>query len=273
MGIRDSELSGVKIINAMESQYNQQYIENLYLRLQRKGYLLRDCQRLVNQDRNIFAACMVESGHADGMITGLTRTYKTALEEVCRVIAPSHNEQIFGVNLLVGQNRTLFIADTAVTERPEPEELRKMAHQVAKLVRSMGHVPRVAFLSYSNFGNPPGGIAERIREAVSLLEHDEADFEFDGEMGVDAALSGNHEKLYPFCRLTAPANVLLMPGLHAANISTKLINHYGLVNNIGPILMGLSKPVQIVSMNSSVSDLLQMALMAAHGACKTDTLL
>jgi malate dehydrogenase (oxaloacetate-decarboxylating)(NADP+) len=273
VGIRSEDLQGVVITNASESEHNETYLRMLYTRLQRKGALLRDCQRMVNQDRNVFAACMVDAGHADGMVTGLTRAYHTALDEVRRVIPDRPGDLVFALTLLIGRGRTLFIADTAVKERPEPHDLAQMARQTAVFARSMGHEPRVAFLSYSNFGNPPGGIAERIREAVALLEKEKADFEFDGEMGVDTALDPDRAQLYPFCRLTGPANILLMPGLHAANISTQLIGLYGLGTNIGPILMGLAKPVQIVSMNATVSDVVQLALMSAHGAAKVETLL
>ena len=273
LGINHSELSDIKIINASETEYNKEYLESLYKLLQRKGFLLRDCRRLINQDRNTFAACMVQAGHADAMVTGLTRTYKTSLNEISRVIPPNKNELVFGLTLLVGPKGTLFVADTSVNERPNPNELCQIAKQSASFTRSMGHEPRIAFLSYSNFGNPPGGIADGIRQAVNILEKENVNFEFDGEMGIDVALSSDRNKNYPFCKLSGPANVLIMPGLHAANISTTLVQHHGLSNNIGPILMGLSKPVQIVSMNASVSDLIQMALMAAHGAIKTDTLL
>jgi len=273
MGIKNSELLDIKIINASESEHNTEYLERLYILLQRKGYLLRDCKRLINQDRNIFASCMVQAGHADAMVTGLTRAYKTSLNEVCKVIPPNKNELVFGLSLLVGAKGTLFVADTSVNERPSSNELCQIAKQSASFARSMGHEPRIAFLSYSNFGNPPGGIADGIREAVKFLEKENVNFEFDGEMGIDVALSLDRDKNYPFCNLSGPANVLIMPGLHSANISTTLVQHHGLSNNIGPILMGLSKPVQIVSMNSSVSDLIQMALMSAHGAIKTDALL
>lgn len=273
MGIRPDDLEGIVIANARESEHNETYLKTLYARLQRKGVLLRDCQRMVNQDRNVFAACMVDAGHADAMVTGLTRTYHTALDEVRRVIPSRAGELVFALTLLIGRGRTLFIADTAVTERPEPQDLAQMARQVSSFARSMGHEPRVALVSYSNFGNPPGGIAERIREAVGLLKSEGADFEFDGEMGVDTALDPARNELYPFCNLSGPANILLMPGLHAANISTQLVGQYGLGTTIGPILMGLTKPVQVVSMNATVSDVVQMALMGAHGAAKTDTLL
>ncbi|MEQ8508036.1 MAG: NADP-dependent malic enzyme [Rhodospirillaceae bacterium] len=273
MGIKSDDLDGIMITNAKESEHNETYLQSLYARLQRKGSLLRDCQRMVNQDRNVFAACMVNAGHADAMVTGLTRPYHTALDEVRRVIPSRAGELVFALTLLIGKGRTLFIADTAVNERPEPEDLAQMALQTAAFARSMGHEPRVAFLSYSNFGSPPGGIAERLREAVTLLEQEKADFEFDGEMGVDTALNPHRDQLYPFCRLSGPANILLMPGLHAANISTQLIGFYGLGTKVGPVLMGLEKPAQIVSMNATVSDIVQMALMGAHNAAKTETLI
>ena len=273
MGVREDDLDGIVIMNAKESEHNDMYLNMLYARLQRRGALLRDCQRMVNQDRNVFAACMVDAGHGDAMVTGLTRAYHTALDDVRKVIAPRSGELVFAVTLLIGRGRTLFVADTAVAERPAPADLAQMARQTAILARSMGHEPRVAFVSYSNFGNPPGGIAEGVREAVGILDQEGADFEYDGEMGVETALVAKRAQLYPFSRLSAPANILVMPGLHAANISTKLVGTYGVSTNIGPILMGLSKPVQIVSMTSGVSDVVQMALMAAHGAMKTDTLL
>jgi malate dehydrogenase (oxaloacetate-decarboxylating)(NADP+) len=273
MGVREDDLDGIVIMNARESAHNDMYLNMLYARLQRRGALLRDCQRMVNQDRNVFAACMVDAGHGDAMVTGLTRAYHTALDDVRKVIAPRSGELVFAVTLLIGRGRTLFVADTAVTERPAPADLAQMARQTAILARSMGHEPRVAFVSYSNFGNPPGGIAEGVREAVGILDQEGADFEYDGEMGVETALVAKRAQLYPFSRLSAPANILVMPGLHAANISTKLVGTYGVSTNIGPILMGLSKSVQIVSMTSGVSDVVQMALMAAHGAMKTETLL
>lgn len=273
LGIRAEDLQGITIINAKESEHRESYIRELYARLQREGALLRDCQRLINQDRNVFAASMVAAGDADAMVTGLTRGYHTALGEVRRVIPAQPGELVFAVTLLIGQGRTLFVADTAVNEMPTSEELAQMARQTAVFARSMGHEPRVAFMSYSNFGNPSGTISAGMKEAVALLETSNADFEYDGEMDVDTALSSDRSTLYPFCRLSGPANILLMPGLNTASLSTQLIGHYGVRSAIGPILMGMANPVQIVSMNASVSDLVQMALMGAQGAQKVETLL
>src|SRR6185437_11082661 len=175
---------------------------------------------------------------------------------------------IFGLTMIVMRGRTLFVADTAVNERPNADVLAQITVRSAAVVRRLGHEPKIALLSYSNFGNPPGVIADNMREAVQILERwgkdGIVDFEFDGEMGVDVALDPNRARIYPFCRLTGPANVLIMPGLHAATIATRLVQRFGQATSIGPMLLGLEKPVQIVSMDASVSDLVQMALMAAH---------
>ena len=268
LAIRPEDLEGVTITNARESKELAAYAEFLYKRLQRQGHLQRDCERMVSQDRNIFASCMVAMGHADTMITGLTRNYHSALSDVLKVIDAKKDSPVFGLTMLVERGRTLFIADTAVHERPTADEVAHIAMASAAAVRRLGHEPKVALLSYSNFGNPPGMVAGTMREAVRILEAQKPalDFEFDGEMGVDVALDPDLNRIYPFCRLTGPANVLVMPGLHAADISTGLVQRFGAVTSIGPMLMGLDKPVQIVGMDANVSDLVQMALMAAHAS-------
>ena len=269
LAIRSEDLEGITITNARESKHVSAYSDYLYGRLQRQGQLQRDSERLANQDRNIFAACMVALGHADTMVTGLTRNYHTALADVRRVIDPLPGAAVFGLTMVVVRGRTLFIADTAVHERPTAGTLAQIAIESAEVVRRLGHDPKIALVSYSNFGNPPGAAAEHVREAVRLLDEAAAagrvDFEFDGEMGVDVALD-EERKLYPFCRLSAAANVLVMPGLHASDISTRLVQRFGAATSIGPLLIGLEKPVQIVDMDATASDLVQMALMAAH-AC------
>ena len=270
MALKPEDLEGITITNARESKTLSTYVDYLYKRLQRQGLLQRDCERMVSQDRNIFASCMVALGHADTMVTGLTRNYHSALNDVRRVIDHQPREVIFGLTMMVMRGRTLFIADTAVHERPSADDVAHIAMASAAAARRLGHEPRVALLSYSNFGNPPGVVAETMREAKRLLDVAAADntinFEFDGEMSVDVALDTDRSRVYPFCTLTGPANVLVMPGLHAASISTRLMQRFGAATSIGPMLMGLEKPVQIVSMDASVSDLVQMALMAAHAS-------
>jgi malate dehydrogenase (oxaloacetate-decarboxylating)(NADP+) len=219
---------------------------------------------MVNQDRNIFAACLLAIGEADAMITGITRTYAQNLRQIRRVLDPKENATPFGVHILVGRSHTVFIADTTVTERPSAVQLAEIAIQTAEVARRMGHDPRVAFLSYSNFGNPEGSFLDRIRDAVKLLDgRDDVDFEYEGEMAPDVALNPVLQRVFPFSRLTGPANVLVMPGLQTANIAAKLLKELGGDALIGPMLVGMKQQVQIASMTSNASDLVTLAVLAA----------
>ncbi|MGF1611745.1 MAG: NADP-dependent malic enzyme [Kiloniellales bacterium] len=257
----------LEIHNARLSHHNEAYRDFIHQRLQRRGALLRDCQRMVNQNRNVFAACMVACGQADAMVTGLTRSFSVAYEDITYAIDPRPGHRAFGLAIVVTPSRTVFIADTTVHELPEPEELVDIAIQSAAQARVLGHEPRVALLSFSNFGDPMRARAARIREAVRLLDARAVDFEYDGEMQANVALDEElMRRLYPFCRLSGPANVLIMPALHAANISAKLIQQLGGGTVVGPLLIGLSKPAQIVQLGTSVSDLVTMAALAAHDA-------
>ncbi|MDP6883486.1 MAG: phosphate acyltransferase, partial [Rhodospirillales bacterium] len=236
----------------------------LYGRLQRKGMLYRDCQRMVNLDRNVFAACMVALGHADAMVTGLTRNYFVALEQITRVLDPQPNHLVFGLTLLLAPGRTLFLSDTAVHELPSAAELAEIAIQTAAVARQLGHEPRLALISFSNFGNPDLARSQLVAEAVAILDSRKVDFEYDGEMSADVALNAELLAYYPFCRLSGPANVLIMPGLHSSHISTNLVHELGGGTVIGPLLKGLSKPAQIVPWSANVSDVVNMAALAAH---------
>ena len=266
MGLGGPE--SLEIHNAALSKDNKVYTDFLYARQQRNGMLYRDCQRLVNQNRNVFGACMVAMDHAEAMVTGLTRGYYVALEEIRLVLDPRQSERMFGLSMVISEDRTVFISDTTVHEMPTPEELADIACQTAAKARSMGYEPRVALLSNSNFGNPKWEQAERIREAVGALDKRRVDFEYDGEIAADVALNSELLKLYPFCRLSGPANVLIMPALHSANISAKLLHEIGNKTVIGPLLMGLSKPAQIVPMGSTVSAIINQAAFAAHEALR-----
>jgi malate dehydrogenase (oxaloacetate-decarboxylating)(NADP+) len=255
----------LEIINARSSHWNAQFVDYLYGRLQREGYLRRDVQRLINQDRNSFAASMVALGHADGMVTGVTRAFDQVLEEVLRVIDPSPDGRVIGMSVVLAKGRTLFIADTNVTEMPEAEDLVEIAIEAARAVRTLGYTPRLAFMSYSTFGNPMGLRSEKVREAVALLdEMDGIDFEYEGEMPPGLALEPERRVNYPFMRLSGPANVLIMPAIHSAAISTQLIQSLGGATVIGPILLGMSKAVQIAPLSASVSTILQMATVCAY---------
>lgn len=254
----------LEIINARVSQHNPEFVDFLYERLSRQGYLKRDVQRLINQDRNSFAASMVALGYADGMVTGVTRSYDQVLEEVLRVIDPADDGRVMGMSVVLAKGHTLFIADTNVTEMPEAEELVEIAMEAARTVKTLGYTPRVAFMSYSTFGNPMGVRSEKVREAVAMLDMMDVDFEYEGEMPPELALDPSKRVNYPFMRLTGPANVLIMPAIHSAAISTQLVQSLGGATVIGPLLLGLTKSVQIAPLSASVSRVLQMATLAAY---------
>jgi malate dehydrogenase (oxaloacetate-decarboxylating)(NADP+) len=260
-GLQDAKL---EIINARLTDKNPEYVDFLYPRLQRAGYLRRDAQRLVNQDRNVFSACMVALGDADGMVTGVTRHFDSALRDVRLVIDETPGERVMGMSIVLARGKTLFIADTSVLEFPTAEDLAGVACETASAASRLGFTPRVAFASYSTFGQPPGERSSKIQDAVKLLDMMNVSFEYEGEMAVDVALDPDHRTLYPFSRLTEPANVLIMPGMHSASISAKLLGSAGGATVIGPVLLGLSKPVQICRLGASVSDIVTMAATAAY---------
>ncbi len=262
----DLDRPGIEVVNARVSTRVEAYTEYLYARLQRKGYLHRDCQRLINTDRNHFAACMVALGDADAMVSGSTRNYSTVLEDVRRCIDPMPGHRVIGVSLVLSRGRTVFVADTAVHDMPTAEELADIAEEAADTARRMGYEPRVALLAYSTFGHPTGERSERLREAVKILDGRGVDFEYDGEMGADVALNAHRMEQYPFCRLSSTANVLVMPAFHSASISTKMLQELGGSTVIGPLLVGLEKSVQITTIGAKDSDIVNMAAIAAYNA-------
>ena len=254
----------IEIQNARISDRNAEYADFLYNRLQREGHLQRDCQRLVNTDRNVYGACMVALGHADAMVTGVTRDWPTAYDSVRQVLDPMEGHSVIGISIAICRGRTVLIADTSVYDMHTAEELADISEEAARVARRLGYEPRVALLAYSTFGNPPGKRASYVRDAVKLLDQRGVDFEYDGEMGADVALSREAMALYPFCRLSDTANVLIMPAFHSASISTKMLQVLGGSTLIGPLLVGLEKPVQIATLGATDSALVNMAALAAY---------
>ncbi len=254
---------GIEIINARLSTRNKAYSEYLYQRLQRKGFLLRDCQRLVNQDRNVFAGCMLALRDADAMVSGVTRNSSVVLEDVRRAIDTRPGHRLLGVSIVLARGRTVVVADTMITEMPTADELADIAVGAANTARRLGYEPRVAFLAFSTFGHPAGERSQKVIEAVKILESRRVDFEFDGEMGADVALDRALLASYPFARLSGPANVLIMPAFHSAAISTKMLQALGGATVIGPVLVGLDRPVQIVQLGAKDSDIVNAAALAA----------
>jgi malate dehydrogenase (oxaloacetate-decarboxylating)(NADP+) len=259
------ELRGsIEIHNAALSHKNAEYTQFLYKRLQRQGYLLRDCQRLVNTERNYFAALMVAHGDADAMVSGVTRHTASVLGDVRRVIDAKAGHRVIGVSLVLSRGHTVLVADTVITEMPDGPDLADIAIEAAAAARRLGLEPRVALVAYSTFGQPPGERAAKVQDAVAILDKRGVDFEYDGEMSADTALDPAKMAAHPFCRLTGPANVLVMPALHSAAISTRMLQELGGATVIGPLVVGLEKSVQIVSLGARDSDIVNMAAIAAY---------
>ncbi len=254
---------GIEIHNARLSHRNTIYAQFLYERLQRQGFLFRDCQRLINQDRNHFAAAMISNGDADAMVTGVTRNFSIALGEVRRVIDPKPGHRLMGASLVLSRGRTVLVADTAITEMPNAEDLAMIAIEAAGVARRLGYEPRVALLAFSTFGHPRGERSQQVQEAVRILDAKHVDFEYDGEMAADVALNRERMAAYPFSRLSDTANVLVMPAFHSASISTHMLQELGGATLIGPLIVGLDRPVQIVPLGARDSDIVNMAALAA----------
>jgi malate dehydrogenase (oxaloacetate-decarboxylating)(NADP+) len=256
-----------EVLNSRNSPLVGRAVDFIYEKHQRHGLLRREIERMVNQDRNFFTAAMLALGEGDAMITGTTRPFSQSLKQVRTVIDDEPGATPFGVNVIVGRHHTVLIADTAVTERPNAEQYAAIAMRSSAFARRMGLEPRVAFISYTTFGNPPGMHIEELRGAVKLLDSIHCDFEYEGEMGPDVALNHDmQQRFYPFSRLSGPANILVMPGLQSANLTAKLLKELGGESVLGPYILGLELPVQIAPMTASASDLVTLAVLAAGAA-------
>jgi malate dehydrogenase (oxaloacetate-decarboxylating)(NADP+) len=252
------------IIDTNFSSHADEFAEFLYQRLQRRGHLKRDCERTVRNERNVFAALMVVHGYADAMVSGVTRNWTSVFQDVRRVMDAEPGRNIIGVSLALCRGRAVLIADTSVHDMPTPEQLANIAVEAAKAARNFGIEPRVAMLAYSTFGQPRGERSDVVREAVHILDERKVDFEYDGDMAADVALNADLMKLYPFCRLTDTANVLVMPAFHAASIATKTLKELGGATVIGPLLVGLEHSVQICTLGAQDTDIMNMAALAAY---------
>jgi malate dehydrogenase (oxaloacetate-decarboxylating)(NADP+) len=258
--------SDYELIDTSTSPHVQEFADFLYARLQRRGYLRRDCERLVANERNIFAALMVAHGYADAMVSGVTRNWTSVYTDVKRVMDEKPGRHVIGVSLAINRGRAVLIADTSIHDMPTAEQLANIAVEAAHAARNFGIEPRVALLAYSTFGQPRGERSDQIRQAVRILEERQVDFEFDGDMAADVALNRDLMKHYPFCRLSDTANVLVMPAFHAASISTRMLKELGGATIIGPIIVGLSHSVQICTFGATDADVVNMAALAAYGA-------
>ena len=257
----------IEIVNSKDKKKREKYVEFLFQKLQRdQGLLEWDCDRLVRNDRVIWASCMVECGDADAMVTGNTRRYSSSLKKITKVIDSRPGEIMFGLNMVVSKGKTVFIADTTVHEYPTSEQMAEIAKSAARVVRLFGFDPKVAFLSHSTFGQPITSRTKHIRDAVDILKKMDVDFKFDGDMQPDVALSSEYKDLYPMSEIVGNANVLVMPGQHSAAISYKIMKTLGDVKGIGPLLIGLGRAIEVAPLRSSTSDILNLASVAAYSA-------
>ena len=257
----------IEIVNSKDTAKREKYVKYLFKRLQReKGMLEWDCDRLIRNDRVIWASCMVACKDADAMVTGNTRRYSSSLEKVVQVVDPRPGEIMFGLNLVVNRGKTIFICDTSVIEYPEAKQLAEMAKSAARVVRLFGFDPKVAFLSHSTFGQPATDRTKRLSDAVEILKKSNVDFKFDGEMQPDVALEGVYKELYPFSDIVGNSNVLIMPSQHSAAISYKMIKSMSRAKVIGPLLIGLGLPIEIAPLRSSTSEIINLASIAAYSA-------
>ena len=262
-----SENFDIEIVNSNDKKKREKYVNYLFKKLQRKeGLLERDCDRMIRNDRVIWASCMVSCGDADGAVTGNTRTYAASLEKINKVINARPGEIMFGLNMIVSKGKTVFIGDTSVHEHPTAEQLTEIAISSARVVRLFGFNPKVAFVSHSTFGQPATSSTKHIRDAVEILQDKKVDFQFDGDMQPDVALNEEYKELYSFSGIVGNANILIMPGQHSAAISYKMMKSLGEAKVIGPLLIGLGQAIEIAPLRSSTSDILNLASVAAYSA-------
>ena len=257
----------IEIVNSEDTTKREKYVNFLFEKLQReKGLLERDCDRLVRNDRVIWASCMVACGDADGAVTGNTRRFGASFDKVTQVIDARPGEIMFGLNMVVAKGKTIFVGDTSVNEYPSSEELAEIAISSARVVKMFGFVPKVAFVSHSTFGQPLTSRTKHIKKAVEILKDKNVDFDFDGDMQPDVALNEEYKELYPFSSIVGNANILIMPGQHSAAISYKMMKSLGETKVIGPLLIGLGQPIEIAPLRSSTSEIINLASVAAYSA-------
>ena len=254
----------IEIVNSKDTSKREKYVKYLFKKLQREQGLLEwDCDRLVRNDRVIWASCMVACGDADGAVTGNTRRFGASLDKIKQVVDPRSGEIMFGLNLVVHKGKTIFVGDTSVHEYPSSEQLAEIAISAARVVRLFGFDPKVAFVSHSTFGQPLTSRTKHIKKAVEILKEKNVNFEFDGDMQPDVALDEEYKNLYPFSKIVGNANILIMPGQHSAAISYKMMKTLGDTKVIGPLLIGLGLPIEIAPLRSSTSEIIKFSIYSS----------
>ena len=267
LGLADA-INELEVVNAAKTEHLESYKDFLYDRLKRKGFDPADVHRIASRDRHVFAALMLAHGHGDGLVTGVTRKSAIVLDRINHVFDANADNGVTGVTALIHKGRIILISDTLVQEWPNEKDLADIAENAAVVARQLGLEPRVAFVSFSTFGHPVSERAEKMYLAPAELDSRSVNFEYEGEMTADVALNMKAMEAYPFCRLTGPANILVVPARHSASISVKLMQEMAGATVIGPILTGIDKSIQICSTASNATDILNMAVLAS---CKVGT--
>jgi len=267
LGLEDA-INELEVVNAAKTEHLESYKDFLYDRLKRKGFDPADVHRIASRDRHVFAALMLAHGHGDGLVTGVTRKSAIVLDRINHVFDANADNGVTGVTALIHKGRIILISDTLVQEWPNEKDLADIAENAAVVARQLGLEPRVAFVSFSTFGHPVSERAEKMYLAPAELDARSVNFEYEGEMTADVALNMKAMEAYPFCRLTGPANILVVPARHSASISVKLMQEMAGATVIGPILTGIDKSIQICSTASNATDILNMAVLAS---CKVGT--
>jgi malate dehydrogenase (oxaloacetate-decarboxylating)(NADP+) len=263
---REAHLSGIadlEIIDPLNVDNFAEYAQKFYELRQRHGVSMAEAYYRMRQ-RNTYAAMLLREGVVDGLVTGLTRTYPEAIRPSLEVIRAQEGRRASGTYILAFKEGLKLLADCTVNADPSAEELADIAISTAELARAFELVPRIAMLSYSNFGTDRGGSPSKVRRAVELVRLMRPELEVEGEMQVDpAVVQSVRENEFPFARLTGDANVLVFPDLNSGNIGYKLLWRLGGAEVIGPVLMGMSKPVNVLQQGASVQDVVNLAAMTA----------
>jgi malate dehydrogenase (oxaloacetate-decarboxylating)(NADP+) len=266
----DLYLEDVEIIDPQNgcAPHSKEYSEFLYQQRQRRGVTAYESKKLMN-DRNYYGACMVQFGEADALISGLTKDYVTTIKPALHIIGTADDaSRVAGMYMMITQKGPVFFADTTVNVDPTVQELVDITVLVERSVRQFNITPRVAILSYSNFGSNRGTVPDGTRQAVQLLHDKYPEMIVDGEMQANFAL--NQELLadnFPFSTLAGkPANTLIFPNLESGNIAYKLLQEIGGAEAVGPILLGLKKSVHVLQLGSSVREIVNMVTIAVVDA-------
>jgi malate dehydrogenase (oxaloacetate-decarboxylating)(NADP+) len=256
----------IEIVNSTDQEKREKYVKHLYKKLQREGQLERDVDRLVRNDRIAWGSSMIACKDADAMVTGNIRHYAASIEKLKKVVEARSGEEIFGMTMIISKGKTILVADTNVQDFPSSKRLVNVSKSCVRVARLFGFDPKVAFLSHSTFGKPISKNTKHVRDAIELLKKEKVDFDFDGEMQPDVALNPIYQEIYPFSKIVGNANILIMPALHSAAISTKLMKVFGGGKLIGPLLIGLGLPIEVAPLRASTSEILNLASIASYSS-------